>query len=505
MVPTTELFDLIKRLTKSEKRYFTVNSKAQKGSKLYLTLFQEMDKMETYDEAKLKDRLKSLGFKPTNLAVTKVHLTKLILKALRSFYEGNTREHTVLSMLLEAEILKNKGLYQQAIKHFEKAKDTARHFEMHYHIFEILNRLIFTHIGLFVKGTPEKLEALFEEMESLKNLAYKEAEVKTLACKAWLIPNTKQLRRPATLSAIEAIECHPMLQEIETGDTFFTKIYYFSAHAHLNHAKGEYQKANQHYKKILELWNSHPHIRDINNRTYKSDITNYLNSCHTLGKYEVFDEWLERFESIKDTNFNEEAGSFKDYYHLTLLYLLNTAQLKRALEIVPKVEYGLKAYKPRINKAREISLRFNVFFVFFCNERFSEALDWLNTLDLDKKLEAKADTKALARIIRVIVHYELGHTRILEDLRTSVYRKLKKENQLHEFERTILEHIRHLENTPDKKDKKVLFESLLEKLNAIGETYGMQKIAGLEDIVCWAESRVYNKSYLEVLEQRKKP
>ncbi len=75
---------------------------------------------------------------------------------------------------------------------------------------------------------------------------------------------------------------------------------------------------------------------------------------------------------------------------------------------------------------------------------------------------------------------------------------------MHEFERTILEHIRQLENTPAKKDKKVLFESLLDKLNAIGETYGMQKIAGLEDIVCWAESRVYNKSYLEVLEQRKK-
>ncbi|MBK9016125.1 MAG: hypothetical protein IPM82_19820 [Saprospiraceae bacterium] len=317
-------------------------------------------------------------------------------------------------------------------------------------------------------------------------------------------PNTKQLRHPATLAAIDEIERHPMLETIETGDTFFTKIYYFNAHAHLNHAKGEYHKANQHYKKILELWNSHPHIRDIKNRTYKGDITNYLNSCHTLGRYEVFDEWLERFESIKDTNFNEEAGSFKDYYQITLLYLLNTAQLKRALDIVPKVEYGLKAYKQRINKAREMSLRFNVFFVFFCNERFSEALDWLNTLDLDNKLEAKADTKALARIIRVIVHYELGHTRILEDLRTSVYRKLKKEDQLHEFERTILEHIRQLENTPDKKDKKVLFESLLEKLNAIGETYGMQKIAGLEDIVCWAESRVYNKSYLEVLEQRKK-
>ena len=504
MANSTDLFDLIKRMKKSEKRYFTLNAMAQEGEKPYLTLFQEVDKLEAYNEAKLKENLALYNFKVENLAVSKINLTRQILRSLRSFNEGNSPEHNILSMLLEAEILRKKGLYQQAIKHLDKTKALASHHEMHYHIFEILNRLAFIHIDTFGKGTAERMEALFSEMEELKIKTNREAGLRALAQKVMLILNAKLLKHPSTIAEIEEIKSNELLAKIDGTDTFYSKLFYFVAHGNLSRSKGEHVASNKYFEKVMELWERHPHIREINSRVYKNYITSYLNSFHLLENYSVFDMWLDKFDRIPDTNFDEEAGSFKDYYHITLLYLLNTAQMERALKLVPKIADGLEKYKAKINKARETTLRFNTFLVLFFNEKFSEALDWLSTMDLDNKLEAKADSRALARIMRVIVHYELGHTRILDDLRTSVYRRLKKKEQLHEFERAILDQIRLLEQKIGAKAIQKQFEELIVKLKAIGETYGASNINGLEEITCWAESRLFKKPYSAVLKARMK-
>jgi hypothetical protein len=62
MVSSSELFDLIRVLSKSEKRYFTLNAGLQDGEKSYLVLFREVEKMEVYDERKLKENLSKQGF-----------------------------------------------------------------------------------------------------------------------------------------------------------------------------------------------------------------------------------------------------------------------------------------------------------------------------------------------------------------------------------------------------------------------------------------------------------
>ncbi|MBI1224763.1 MAG: hypothetical protein GC192_05965 [Bacteroidetes bacterium] len=504
MTAKTDLFDLIKRLKKAEKRYFTITYQSQEGTKSYMTLFQEIDKMEVYDENALKNSLEKLDFNVENLAVTKVNLTKAILRSLRLFYESNSPEHKILSMLLEAEIVRKKGLYKLAIKLLEKAKAHAVFYEMHFHIFEILNRLVFIHIDLYGNVVKTRLEELFNEIEELQIKTEKQARLQAITYRTMLISFSKSSKDPTFKAEIAGIESQIKFFQIENDDTFFSKHFYFFTYGTLTRIRGELAASNKYFEKILELWDRHPHIRNINARIYKSYVTTYLNSCHLLEKYSVFDEWLEKFENIPDTNFDEEAGSFKDFYHITLLYLLNTHQFERALELVPKIEAGLEIYRAKVNKSREMTLRYNVFILFFLCEKFSEALDWLATLKLDNKIEAKADNRSFARIMRVIVHYELGHNRILENLRTSVYRKLKKQAQLHEFERIILDHIRLLEQAVNEKAKKLLFEELYGKLNSLGEKLGINNVSGLEEIICWAESRLKKIPYLKAIEAKKK-
>ncbi|MBP9192240.1 MAG: hypothetical protein KBF96_06795, partial [Ignavibacteria bacterium] len=58
MKPSRELFDLIKSMSGSEKRYFKLNVSLQKGSKNYLKLFSAIERQNTFDEIDLRKLIK---------------------------------------------------------------------------------------------------------------------------------------------------------------------------------------------------------------------------------------------------------------------------------------------------------------------------------------------------------------------------------------------------------------------------------------------------------------
>lgn len=504
MVLRTELFDLIKRLSTPEKRHFILNTQLQKGEKSYLTLYRELEKMDEYDEEALKTTLDSLDFNISTLPATRNQLMKMILKSLRSFNEGEKPIETISSMLLDADILKRKGLYASSLKLLEKAKATARHYELHYQIFEILNRQVSQSIDMLHQSPSKDINALFEEIETLTQTVQTETEMRVLANKLLWVITSMPLKQPSTVALIKEIEQKLEQKNINEDDSFFARIYYFQANGFINYVKGEFVLANTFLLKILELWKHYPHIRDSNRVLYKAHIYNYLVNCNRLGYYQEFEQWLNKLSTVDATNYDEEANNFINRYKIQQLYLLNTRQFEKALELVSIIEVGLQRYKPKITKSSEMTFRFNVFITLFINEKFVEALDWLDTMTLDNKFKGKADVLALVRIMQLVVHHDLGHARFLENMHNTVYRRLKKEKQLHEFERTILNSIRQLEQAKNNKLLKMqAYTELHEKLEAIGEKYGYNNITGLEEITCWAKSKLVNRRFLDVLRENK--
>ncbi len=504
MALSTELFDLVKRLSTVEKRYFILNTQLQKGEKSYLSLYKELEMMEEYDEEALKAALDNLGLNTANLPAAKNQLMKMILKSLRSFNENEKPEQTISSMLLEADILKRKGLYASSLKLLEKAKATARHYELHYQIFEILNRQVNQSIDMLHKNPSKDINALFEEIENLTQTVQTETEMRLLANKLLWVLTSLPLKRPSTVALVNEIEQKLTQKGINEDDSFFARTYYLQAKGFINYVKGDFVSANTIHQKILELWERYPHIRDSNRVMYKGYIYNYLVNCNRLGDYHEFEQWLNKLSTVDDMNYDEEATSFINRYKIQQLYLLNTRQFEKALELVSIIEVGLQRYKPKITKSSEMTFRFIVFITLFINEKFVAALDWLDTMTLDNKFKGKADLIALVRIMQLVVHHELGHARFLENMHNTVYRRLKKEQQLHEFERTILNSIKQLEQAKNNKLLKMqTYTELHEKLKAIGEKYGYNNITGLEEITCWAESKLVNRRFSDVLRENK--
>lgn len=138
MKPSNELFDLIKSLSKSEKRFFKLQSALQSGDKNYVRLFDTIDRMVEYNEEHVKQVFKGEKF-IRHLPSEKNHLYKLILKALRSYY-GDTSISSILKQEIKnIEILYNRALFDECNKFLIRAKKLAVQYEKFYYLFELIN------------------------------------------------------------------------------------------------------------------------------------------------------------------------------------------------------------------------------------------------------------------------------------------------------------------------------------------------------------------------------
>jgi len=120
------LFQLINRLTPSEKRYFLsfhARNRHQKAQ-VFVQLFMAMHELNTYShEGLVKAYLPEIL--PTNLPSEKAHLKRKLLEALRSYHESRNHKQLIRNLLQESEILLEKGLYQDSLKQVRKARKKA--------------------------------------------------------------------------------------------------------------------------------------------------------------------------------------------------------------------------------------------------------------------------------------------------------------------------------------------------------------------------------------------
>ncbi|MBA3972141.1 MAG: hypothetical protein H0X46_08355, partial [Bacteroidetes bacterium] len=111
------LFQLIKSLSKSEKRYFSIYaSRHTLGEKNnYVILFSAIDKQTEYDEGAILNQFKKEPF-INKFSITKARLYDVILDSMSAFHSSSSIDAQLKRDLHCAEILYKKTLYEQCAK-----------------------------------------------------------------------------------------------------------------------------------------------------------------------------------------------------------------------------------------------------------------------------------------------------------------------------------------------------------------------------------------------------
>lgn len=498
MKADSEIFELIRKMSRSEKGYFKKFSSLQipKGENNYIKLFDAIDSSgEIYDEAAVKERFKNEKF-VKQLSVTKNYLYKNLLKSLNSFHYGSSINRKMREGLLSVEVLSGKGLYKQAYKLLMRLKEAAEANEKLIPLLDIISfETYLSRILLKPAEYGPLLEKLSLEEDKILKQHINLRDYKVLSDRMILLTTFEGLFTQDEIKAkAEEIMSQPLLEDESRALSVQAKIFY-------NHLKGSYYMAagdnalaHAHTARLvslLELPGEKSYERTFN---YIITLQNYLYLSIELNLTEETDRNLVKFKAL----LSENRESFPDpvfaeimsrYYILKLM--LSVKKNDRSFnEELPAAEMLYREKGELIYPEDRIILASLIARTYFFYGLYEKALEWTNIILNFPNPDVRPDVQTGSRIMNLIIHYELGNNDLLEYIIKSTYRYLLKRKKLFEFEKIIFGFLKKTTAVHNEKELTTLLKNLREKLKELSEKKEPVQSLEYEYILRWIERRL---------------
>lgn len=490
------LFDLIHALTPAEKRYVQVYlarfvSDKKNHSAL---LFDVYASFHSYDEAMLRQNL-APQVSPRYLSAEKGALYRAILISMRIFHDQRSVDSRIRELLIDAEYLFDKRLYSQSIERINLAKELAVQFERRPAILEILRMEADIYKEKREKNLEELLRQNHEEQRKTLVIMAEEANVRMDRDLALLGIRTQFFKQDFT----EGKEVSPAesMRDFE-GKSFNYTSDKLSALAFTLVQQARLQDAARIYQALMELWERHPHRATTDRMSYKRMLSNAINTLQLLKEHETVAGLIAKLDAVACLNAEEEAEQFQVVMFARLHLYMNSGQWDNLQPLIARIEDGLKYYRTKINRARELAFRCNIAICWMMQEDWKKALVWINTIIDSPKTELRRDIQQLARILRLVFYYELNQHDLLEYELINTERFLRQRKAWTNYESGIIRLMKKLIETDEPGKKGLLrnFGGVLDKLN---EKDSGRNYPAFTEIRIWLQHRLSDRPIRELI------
>lgn len=504
MKPSKELFYLIKSLTKSEKRYFKLMSSLQTGDKNYMKLFECIDELEDYDEEAVKEKLKNEKF-IKHLPSEKNHLYKLILKSLRSFYSDNSAASVLQENLRNIELLFNKALYTECFKNIQRAKGIAYTYEKFYFLLDLIDwekKLI--EEAFLDNKFKVNMENLIEEeadcLEKLRNIA----EYQKLYSKInYIIRKSGFTRNVEGREEIKKIANHPLIVNKGTAHSIKAATACLSIKGLCAVTDQNLEGAFSNFSYVVKIMEDNPPIMQELPKRYIRALNSVMYAYLSKG------EWDETFKIInKMKGLLSKRGFESMDIQLKLFSIPFNAELnvhikmgnymKAIKQVIPKIIEGLQHFDGKINKEEEMLFYYNISRVYFFTDDLKSALKYINLVLNENKPGLRDDVYTFARLVNLIIHFELNNIDLLEYNIKSTKRFLTVNKRDFKLETVFLNEMRKLVKAKNEEKQQEQFLTFKENLMKVFED-PYEKIAlDYFDFILWLDSKITKQSFVKL-------
>ena len=507
MKPSTELFNLIDSLTKSEKRFFKLNSSLQSGDKNYIKIFDFIEKQKKYDEEELKLHFKGQTF-IDHLPSEKNHLYKLILKSLRAFYSDQTISAQLKQEIKNVEVLHKKALYKECTKFVKRAKKMAKRYEKFYYWFELISweRVLLEDAyeeGEFNQDINELIKEEEGVIEKLRNLA----EYQILYSKINLIFKSGGFsRNDAERKIVSEIADYHLIKGKNTAlSVRATSICYYIKGLCAASIR-DYDDAVVNFRKVKLVMDKNPDIKQDLQGRYISTLTFLLN-CY-IDKNDFVN--AQRFlDEIKDLHNQKEYESIDSKIKIFSSIGIGEIQLynrkgdfAKAFELFSGIEKGLESHKNEITKEKVLLFNYSKAYTLFGNEDYKGALKSLNEVLNDNEKQLRQDIYSFSRIFNLIIHYELGNFDFVEYEVKSTSRFLNKQEKDYEIEKVFIKFIKKLAKEEYLINKKEIFQSFYNEIIELLKLPHEQVILEYFNISAWVNSKIKRIDFKDAIKMK---
>jgi len=505
---TDHLFQLIKSMSRSEKRNFrlyTGRAGSDTESK-FIRLFEVMDKQKHYDEEVVLQKVP--GIRRQQLPNLKAHLYKQLLKSLRQKPMNIDAEMQLHEQMDFAKLLYNKGLYKQALKTLGKGKDMARQYRKQLIQLEIIEFEKLIELQYITRSTSDRAAQLVEESEAINRQIGEAGSYSNLALQLYdYYLKRGHVKSTADLEALRARFDEDLQRAGERAcKAFFGRLHLYQAYVWYHYIAQDFLACYKYAQKWVALFHDTPDMLNFHPDIYLKGVHNLLRTLYRLGHFSKFTAVLHELEEmyasgrIPVTRNNEMRYRLYFYTHLMNLHFLK-GTFTEGLPLIKQVEAFLQEYRPYLDAHRIMVFYFKIASMYFGSGEYHQAVRYLNRILQERELSLRRDIQVYAHLLNLITHFELGNEELIEYQVKSTYRFLAKLQDNSRHTRYILAFLRKLSDIR-RRDLEGEFHKLHHQLMEIKQDPYEKRDLQYLDIISWLESKMQKRPVQEIIQEK---
>jgi hypothetical protein len=492
---TDPLFQLIKSLTKAEKRNFKLYARRINGKEdsKFITLFDVMDDVDVYDEKVILKKARSLI--PQQLSNLKSHLYGQVLKSLRLIHINYDYPIEVREQIDYARVLYNKGLYKQSLRILDKLKQKAAENNEEILQLEIIDFEKLIEGQYITRSIGNRAEELVNESRHVTKIIAKTQELSNLSISLYsLYIKLGYVRNEEDYRVVQHYFKRNLPDYEYDSLSFNEKVYLCQSMVWYYYIVQDFVKCYRYADRWVELFKSHPAMIKRKPDLYIKGLHNLLAALFNIQHYPKFAENLLVLEELKNSALfsqNENIQSLLAFYYyndkINLFFM--EGRFTEGVVIVPDVLEIIDKFDNKIDSHRVLLFYYKIACLYFGSDDNKNAVKYLNKIINLKDVSLREDIHCFARILNLIAHYEMGNSDLLEYQIKSVYRFLVKMDNLQGVQKEIIKWLRKVPGMLPENIKKE-FQALKERLEeTLKEPFELRAFLYL-DIISWLESKI---------------
>ena len=487
--PSTDLFDLIHALSPAEKKHF--HRFAQRHvigeGNLYLQLFKILSAQRTYNEAQARLEIQQ---DKARFAVSKKQLYNLILEALQFYHRAKESQEQVKRWIQSANILIDKGLISQAEKLWTKAWKKAEGEQLHAIKPELLllerivleKKISHKKSGQMLAEWQQKWQAMLKGFEQMGDAAHHSLLIAQKHHQKIRLGNTSDfnlLTSPAFQLALKSD-----IASVQMDCQRAISTYHFM--------QGDAQKAHASNTTLLALFDQYPFLSDQYPSRYLMALNNFLIDNFQLQNWQDLEAGLETLKKLPDVPaFKKLKGIKKRIYEQSTLLEVNMLSVQKAFTRLSALSTSIIESLPKYGGALSYPNHQSLLYILAMGNCFAGQAD--NALELINEMLDKHRKNTLeelhhyARLLQLIIHYELNNLELLPYLIASVRRSLPE--QTSESTTILLIRLSQLAGTINTRERKNICQSWAAEIQQQGLQKREHRFYEYLDMVYWLKQK----------------
>ena len=502
-----KLFQLIKSMKKSEKRYFKLwVQKEKEGSHpKFLQLFDLIDEQKSYDEEGIEATATFLT--AGQLSNLKANLYTKILTSLKYYNMSNSPDMQTRELIDHAQLLFDRSLYQQCDSLLSKAWNMANktgNLELQLMILKWKKNVL---SQTAVRGNQDNTNAIIKQVNKVNirinniNLFTNlQLELNSIYLKTGFVRNEADqiLIKELFQNGIKGVtEEELSLAEKSSLYALYIDYYFFLQ---------DFEKGYKYARRWVDLFNNKSLIY-ANLETYIKALNSLMIAESRINAFEDFRQNMRKLRNLRslpaiqiNENINLKLFKYTYVHEFNRLFMLG--DFTHGVHLMEKIKPRIDEYIARLDDHSRLIMYYKIACLYVGNSDFAEGLVWLNRIINTEQEDLREDIHGFSRILSLICHYELGHQDLIDYHVRSTYRYLAKRETLQNFHKLILSFLKNVGPSLTQAEMTSAFKSLLDQLQPL-EANPYEKRAFIYfDILSWLEGKIDGRPVQDVIQEK---